>query len=166
MKKGVDLSYILQDALGSTSASVNTSGAVTSMIKYFPFGSTWSTTGISPTDKLFTGQRSDNTGLYYYGARYYDPEKGRFISADTIVPNPANPQSLNRYSYCLNNPSNSLAPPQNGVGVLKYVNNIQREIPAEDKETPGFFKVSPCFGRGKGAQDDIFEIENQEIIFP
>jgi len=29
---------------------------------------------------------------------------GRFITPDTIVPNPANPQSLNRYSYCLNNP--------------------------------------------------------------
>jgi hypothetical protein len=37
-------------------------------------------------------------------ARYYDPTIGRFISPDTIVPAPANPQSLNRYSYCLNNP--------------------------------------------------------------
>jgi RHS repeat-associated protein len=57
-----------------------------------------------PTDKKFTGQRLDSTGLYYYNARYYDPVIGRFISPDTIVPNPANPQSLNRYSYCLNNP--------------------------------------------------------------
>ncbi|MBN2240619.1 MAG: RHS repeat-associated core domain-containing protein [Dehalococcoidales bacterium] len=40
----------------------------------------------------------------YYGARYYDPEIGRFISPDTIIPNPADPQSFNRYSYCLNNP--------------------------------------------------------------
>jgi RHS repeat-associated protein len=61
-------------------------------------------TGTLPTDKLFTGQRLDSTGLYYYGARYYDPQIGRFISPDTIVPDPANPQSLNRYSYCLNNP--------------------------------------------------------------
>lgn len=57
-----------------------------------------------PTDKKFTGQRLDGTGLYHYGARYYDASIGRFISADTIVPNPANPQSFNRYSYCLNNP--------------------------------------------------------------
>jgi hypothetical protein len=35
---------------------------------------------------------------------------GRFISADTIVPNPANPQSLNRYSYCLNNPLKYIDP--------------------------------------------------------
>ncbi|MFC2072927.1 RHS repeat-associated core domain-containing protein [Chloroflexota bacterium] len=32
------------------------------------------------TDKLFTGQRLDDTGLYYYNARYYDASIGRFIS--------------------------------------------------------------------------------------
>jgi RHS repeat-associated protein len=52
----------------------------------------------------FTGQRLDQSGLYFYNARYYDANIGRFISPDTLVPNPANPQSLNRYSYCLNNP--------------------------------------------------------------
>jgi hypothetical protein len=37
-------------------------------------------------------------------ARWYLPGLGRFISADTIVPNPTNPQSWNRYTYTLNNP--------------------------------------------------------------
>ena len=56
-------------------------------------------------DQKFTGQRLDaGTGLYYYGARYYDATIGRFISADTLVQSPANPQTLNRYSYVLNNP--------------------------------------------------------------
>jgi len=40
----------------------------------------------------------------YYGARYYDATLGRFVSADTVVPNAGNPQSLNRYAYTLNNP--------------------------------------------------------------
>jgi hypothetical protein len=35
---------------------------------------------------------------------------GRFISPDTIIPNPANPQSFNRYSYCLNNPLKYIDP--------------------------------------------------------
>ena len=53
----------------------------------------------------FTGQElDDETGLYYYGARFYDPAIGRFISADSIVPDFSNPQSLNRYSYVFNNP--------------------------------------------------------------
>jgi RHS repeat-associated protein len=43
-------------------------------------------------------------GLMYYNARYYLPGAGRFLSADTIVPNPQNPQSLNRYAYVLNSP--------------------------------------------------------------
>ena len=55
-------------------------------------------------DMLFTGQRLDETGLYYYNARYYDPTIGRFISADTFAQNFTNPQNLNRYSYVLNNP--------------------------------------------------------------
>jgi RHS repeat-associated protein len=80
----------------------DTSGAQVSAIKYYPFGTTRS--GSVPTDKQFTGQRLDGTGLYYYNARYYDPQIGRFISADSIVPNKANQQDWNRYSYCLNNP--------------------------------------------------------------
>ncbi len=63
-----------------------------------------------PTDKKFTGQRLDGTGLYYYNARYYDPLIGRFISPDTIIPDPSNPQSFNRYSYCLNNPLKYIDP--------------------------------------------------------
>ena len=53
----------------------------------------------------FTGQEDDDElGLYNYKARLYDPVLGRFISPDSIVPNPEDPQSFNRYSYCLNNP--------------------------------------------------------------
>jgi RHS repeat-associated protein len=110
-RKGTTLSYILQDHLGSTSVIANSNGWLTSTIDYFLFGATQSVHyNPIPTDKKFTGQRLDSTGLYYYGARYYDPIIGRFISADTIVPNPANPQSLNRYSYCLNNPLKYIDP--------------------------------------------------------
>jgi RHS repeat-associated protein len=64
-----------------------------------------------PTDKLFTGQRLDSgTGLYYNGARYYDPSLGRFISPDMVVPTFENPQSFNRYSYVKNNPLKYIDP--------------------------------------------------------
>src|SRR5205823_114958 len=53
--------------------------------------------------RQYTGKELDNTGLYYYGARYYDPETGRFAQADTVIPGAA-PQAYNRYSYTLNNP--------------------------------------------------------------
>ncbi|MEA1958812.1 MAG: RHS repeat-associated core domain-containing protein [Chloroflexota bacterium] len=91
-------------------------------IKYLPFGATRSATGTLDTDKLFTGQRLDDTGLYYYNARYYDATIGRFISADTIVQDPANPQSLNRYSYCLNNPLKYIDPSGHLTGSFTVVN--------------------------------------------
>jgi len=72
-------------------------------MRYYPYGETRS--GTLPTDYRYTGQRFEaGLGLYDYHARYYDPTLGRFISADTIVPNPGDPQSLNRYSYVQNNP--------------------------------------------------------------
>jgi RHS repeat-associated protein len=42
--------------------------------------------------------------LYFYGARWYSPAVGRFLIADTIVPEVGNPQAYNRYAYSLNNP--------------------------------------------------------------
>jgi len=47
------------------------------------------------TDRDCSGQPYDvETGLYYYQSRYYDPELGRFIQPDSIVPNPGSSQSL------------------------------------------------------------------------
>jgi len=57
------------------------------------------------TERAFTGQALDSrTGSMYYRARWYDPRLGRFIQADTVVPEPGNPQDLNRYAYARNNP--------------------------------------------------------------
>jgi RHS repeat-associated protein len=99
---GDSLRYIHQDHLGGTSVVSSENGTEVTSINFCPFGATRS--GNVPTDKKFTGQRLDGTGLYYYGARYYDAQIGRFISADTILADYANPQALNRYSYVLNNP--------------------------------------------------------------
>jgi RHS repeat-associated protein len=74
-------------------------------LRYYPYGETRYTSGSTPTSYRFTGQQEDDTiELYFYNARYYDPALGRFISADTIVPNPENPQDWNRYTYARNNP--------------------------------------------------------------
>jgi RHS repeat-associated protein len=82
------------------------------------FGDCRNSTGTLSTDKKFTGQRLDATGLYYYGARYYDATIGRFISADTVVPNPMDPQTLNSYAYCLNNPLKYVDPSGNEVDIM------------------------------------------------
>ena len=71
--------------------------------KYYAYGNQRDS-GPVVTDHKFTGQKHDNTGLYYYNARYYDPELGTFISPDTIVPDPALVSDYNRYLYVRGNP--------------------------------------------------------------
>ncbi|MEE8573881.1 MAG: RHS repeat-associated core domain-containing protein, partial [Thermodesulfobacteriota bacterium] len=97
--------YYHKDHLGSTSVVTGSDGSMKETAEYYPFGELRARSGSFESDYKFTDQELDlETGLYYYGARYYDPVLARFISADTIVPEPLNPQALNRYSYVLNNP--------------------------------------------------------------
>jgi len=90
----------------STSLVIDTAGDVTARRSYLPFGGTWgSSTPDLPTAFAFTGQREDlETGLYYYIARYYDPDIAHFTQADTVVPGAGNPLAWNRYAYTLYNP--------------------------------------------------------------
>jgi RHS repeat-associated protein len=69
-------------------------GKVVESYFYYPFGSGGPVGGLT-----FTGKELDATGLFYFGARYYDPALGRFITPDPIdVP------GQNPYVYCYNNP--------------------------------------------------------------
>jgi len=105
---GGALTYLLSDHLGSQALTLDSSGNrlnTNTEIRYYPYGGLRYSAGSTPTTFNFTGQRRDSgSGLLFYNARYYDPALGRFLQADTIVPEPGNPQALNRYSYSANNP--------------------------------------------------------------
>ena len=58
----------------------------------------------------YTGKEMDNSELYYYGARFYNPEIGRFISADSVAGEITSTQSLNKYVYVTNNPMKYVDP--------------------------------------------------------
>jgi RHS repeat-associated protein len=85
MRRDTTLQYIHQDHISSTAVMTSDNGTLVGSMKYYPYGDRLESQGTLSTDKLFTGQRLDSTGLYYYGARYYDAGIGRFISADTVV---------------------------------------------------------------------------------
>jgi len=105
-----EIYYYHSDHLGSSSIITNQSGQQVQHCEYTPYGTLARNEGSDIVKHKFTGKELDSTGLYFYGARYYDPEIGRFITADTIVQAPYNPQTLNRYSYCGNNPINYTDP--------------------------------------------------------
>ena len=74
--------YYLTDHLGSTIALTDDGGNVVEGIGYDSFGNS---TGSQLTRYTYTGREFDSdTGLYYYRARFYDPQVGRFISEDPL----------------------------------------------------------------------------------
>ena len=104
LRDGSTLRWLLTDHLGGTSVTV-TGTAETGELRYHPFGATRYTSGTTPTSQRYTGQREEGAlGLYFYGARWYDPALGRFVQPDTLVPQPGDAADWDRFAYVRNNP--------------------------------------------------------------
>ncbi|MEX2160018.1 MAG: flexitail domain-containing putative surface protein [Dehalococcoidia bacterium] len=110
MRQSGTLYYLLADHLGSTTAVLTAAGGLHKSQRYHPYGRTRSGSVLPETNKQFTGHQQEAPDLYYMKARFYDPYVGRFLQADTIVPQYTQAQSLNRYSYVTGNPLRYIDP--------------------------------------------------------
>ena len=112
--------YYHVDHLGSTRLKTASDGSEVYDSNYEPFGVGVGETGSD--DYRYTGKHEDPSGLYYFGARYYDPLTGRFTTRDTVMGRLTDPQSQNRYVYCMNNPHKYVDPdgkePTLGTAIL------------------------------------------------
>jgi RHS repeat-associated protein len=109
------IKYLLGDHLGSVDVIANANGTLAQKMSFDAWGKrrepSW-TVMIDPsqfdstiTTHGFTGHEEiDPVELVHMNGRVYDPEIGRFLSADPFVQDQSNSQSFNRYSYVLNNP--------------------------------------------------------------
>jgi RHS repeat-associated protein len=114
--------YLSYDHLGSVRMVTDASGKVISRHDYLPFGEEIPAgTGVARAGgpwgsgdgvtQRFTGKERDSeSGLDYFGARYYGSALGRFTSPDEVFADqhPADPQSWNLYGYVRNNPLRSV----------------------------------------------------------
>lgn len=133
--------YYHSDHLGSASLISDYKGDEYQRIEYTPYGETWvektQNTGLEFLPYKFTGQPIDEeTGLYYYGARYLSPRYSRWISADPAlykyVSDSSNSTSggifnfinLNFYHYCGNNPIKFIDPDGNDHGMPQFAERI------------------------------------------
>ena len=104
--------------IGSSSYLTDDNGEVHEFFAYFPSGETWiDQSGAFGTDYKFTGKELDKeTGLYYFGARYYDPRTqvwqspdpilGSYLDGERGMGGVYNSPNLNLYGYTGNNPIN------------------------------------------------------------
>jgi RHS repeat-associated protein len=100
------IAYYFADNLKTASVITDAAGNITAESDYYPWGGELQFTNNDSNHYKFAGKERDETGLDYFGARYYSNELGRWVSADwsaTPVPVPyadfGDPQSLNLYGY-------------------------------------------------------------------
>jgi RHS repeat-associated protein len=110
MLRSSTTSYFHADGLGSITSLSNASGSQVQTYQYDSFGKQTASTGSLTNPFQYTARESDTeTGLYYYRARYYDPNSGKFLNED---PNDQGSQydNPNLYEYVENNPANWIDP--------------------------------------------------------
>ena len=113
---GSTSAYYLTDNLQSTVGIVTSAGAKTASYSYDPYGRTRTATGPNAASNAFRyagGLYDSTTGATKFGARYYDPNTGRFTQ-----PDPSG-QEQNRYSYTADEPIDRSDP--TGHGWLSWV---------------------------------------------
>ena len=116
--------YYHPDHLGSSSYITNLEGEVVQHIEYVPFGEVFveERNNIWNTPYLFNAKEFDEeTGLYYYGARYYEPRVSLWISTDPMQEKTSN---ITTYAYCINNPVAYID--HDGKFSKKWMANISR----------------------------------------
>ena len=107
--------YFHTDGIGSVVAATDQQGELLWREAYRPYGARMeNAVATSDNTPFYTGKpHDDTTGLSYFGARYYDPEIGRFMGIDPVEVDPENPHSFNRYAYANNNPYRYVDPDGN-----------------------------------------------------
>ncbi len=133
--------YLHPDIQGTVSLVTNQSGTVVERERFAPYGGPWAQTGSTPDLRYgYTGQEHDTeSGQIHLGVRELHFTIGRFLKPDGLVPDPMNPQTLNRYSYALNNP-------------IRYL------------DPSGFYSIDCVSGSNCDSQKEKFEAARQEDL--
>jgi RHS repeat-associated protein len=125
-------SYFHADGLGSITSLSNSAGSIANTYTYDSFGKLTASTGSLVNPFQYTARESDTeTGLYYYRARYYDLNVGRFLREDSIRFN----AGINFYAYVGNDPGQFVdpygsCPPKKSCGIKKAPEyNVSGTVP-------------------------------------
>lgn len=97
--------YLMEDHLGSITMRATTTGSITDREEYYPFGDSSLRTWAKKRYRYTGKEKDEESGLYYYGARYYAAWTCRFISVDPLAGKYSN---VSPYCYAHNKPINKV----------------------------------------------------------
>ena len=145
--KSGEINYYHSDRIGSNRLVSDSSGSIVKEFKSLPFGQEIKNEGIRYA--FATGKELDESDLYYFGARYYDQNLGRFTSVDPVPSEPA-------YQYVSNNPLNLVDP--SGMAGEDYSTEINEDTYNSVNENYGDIinQVRDELGLSHGAAASIF----------
>jgi RHS repeat-associated protein len=141
--------WLHTDLVTSTRAMSDASGAISRRFDYEPYGRQFQSTGNRPNLGYRADHYDDETGLVLLGARYYHPEIGRFISADSVIPNLENTQAHDRYAYVYNSPVGLVDPSGHVPKAANDAQQIRISAKPEDEK-----KQVPLYDYCKTHPDD------------
>ncbi|MEZ4889799.1 MAG: RHS repeat-associated core domain-containing protein [Crocinitomicaceae bacterium] len=120
------IKYNLEDHLGSSSILLETNGTLINKEEYYPFGETSFGSYAKKRYKFSGKERDEESGLYYYGARYYGAWTCRFISVDPLA---GKYMYLSSYNYAGNNVISSID--INGLQGDKNIPDNKNVVPTQ-----------------------------------
>jgi len=153
------------DHLGSSSLITDGSGNLVQHLEYVPFGEVFinERNGNWSTPYKFNGKEQDEeTGLYYYGARYYDSRTSVWLSMD---PKAEEKPWISPYAYCSDNPLNRIDP--DGKDDY-YVDKKGRVVRVEkNTKSDNFYRVNTKGERMQGKGNSlIFKHGTVQFVHP
>ncbi len=184
--------YYHSDALGSVRALTDKDGNQVGSYQYDAWGKITGSTGQSSNEYKFTSRRWDEEiGLQYNRARFYDPETGRFTTPDPLTGGPDDPtisyfsgiysifhrfikehvdalqpNKLNRYVYCYNNPVNLIDPLGLQAEEQEEVDGVQIKANEEENEEKKNETAGQQVGPQQPGQTANDVAEEEEVTMP
>ncbi len=133
--------FMLKDHIGSVTTIVDGNGTALQRFSFDAWGKrrnidwsqVWDMDALAAlqsddTTRGFTGHEMlDSVGIIHMNGRIYDPLLGRFMNADPVIQAPTNFQSLNRYTYVLNNPL-TLTDPSGHTSLRKFGRWLDKNV--------------------------------------
>ncbi len=166
------------DHLGSTSYVTDADGNIAQHVEYIPYGEIFVEERNSQfsTNFLFNAKELDNeTGLYYYGARYLDPTGAMWLSVDPLFEKYA---GMSPYNYCAGNPVKMVDPDGREIDetsmtehnnlketIVSTKNNLIEQRKGLDPGSEGYSELSSRIDKLSEAFDNLTAMEKSDKIF-